>query len=210
MRLVYLFLGLAAVFLGGWWIFGSGFEELGAAGGGFRGWMAGGGREWGWLVGIGLLTADLILPVPGTLVMSALGYVYGPFMGGLLAGIGSILAGLTGYGLGRLVGVGRARRFLGEKDFERGKELFVHRGGWMVAMSRAIPILPEVISCVAGLMAMPFRRYLIALACGSIPMGFLFAMIGATGVDHPEVAIGLSIAIPGLLWMISRKFRMSG
>ncbi len=32
---------------------------------------------WAWLVGIGLLIIDLFLPIPGTVVMSALGLIYG-------------------------------------------------------------------------------------------------------------------------------------
>jgi len=54
-----------------------------------RGWGA-----WGWLAVIGLLISDLVLPIPATPVMSAAGYLYGTFIGGLLSAIGSF----AGYG----------------------------------------------------------------------------------------------------------------
>ena len=77
----------------------------------------------------------------------------------------------------------------------------------MVALSRALPILPEVISCTAGLVRMPFRRFVVALACGSVPMGFLFAAIGNSGRDAPGWAVALSVVIPGVLWLAAAKIR---
>ena len=44
---------------------------------------------WPWLGGIVLLTADILLPMPATVVMSALGAIYGPFIGGAAAAAGS-------------------------------------------------------------------------------------------------------------------------
>ena len=62
-----------------------------------RGWLAEYGMRWGWLAAMGLLVADLILPVPATGVMSALGYVYGTWWGGLAGAAGSFLSGVGAY-----------------------------------------------------------------------------------------------------------------
>jgi uncharacterized membrane protein YdjX (TVP38/TMEM64 family) len=40
---------------------------------------------WAWAVGIALIWADLVLPVPQTVVIAALGIIYGTVLGGLLA-----------------------------------------------------------------------------------------------------------------------------
>ena len=48
---------------------------------------------WGWAVVIGLLIGDLFLPIPATGVMSAAGYVYGPWIGGIISVTGSFLSG---------------------------------------------------------------------------------------------------------------------
>jgi uncharacterized membrane protein YdjX (TVP38/TMEM64 family) len=40
---------------------------------------------WAWLVGIGLLLSDLVQPIPGTAIMAALGFIYGPVIGGLIS-----------------------------------------------------------------------------------------------------------------------------
>ncbi|MFZ4767701.1 MAG: hypothetical protein ACOYMN_22360, partial [Roseimicrobium sp.] len=39
---------------------------------------------WGWLGGLALLVSDLILPIPSTVIISALGLAYGWAVGGLL------------------------------------------------------------------------------------------------------------------------------
>jgi uncharacterized membrane protein YdjX (TVP38/TMEM64 family) len=160
---------------------------------------------WGWLAGIALLMTDLVLPIPSTVVMSALGFVYGPLVGGALAAAGSWLAGMLAYGLCRLLGPGVARRLVGEKDLARGQAVFARIGGWLVAWSRWLPVLQETIACMAGLTRMPFGAFALALACGCLPMGFAFAAIGHAGVANPALAITLSAALPPILWLVSRR-----
>ena len=41
--------------------------------------------------------ADLVLPVPQTVVIAALGLIYGTVLGGLLGSLGLITGGLLGY-----------------------------------------------------------------------------------------------------------------
>jgi uncharacterized membrane protein YdjX (TVP38/TMEM64 family) len=198
MRLVFLMVTLAVFFLLGWWAFGEGLEEA---------WNVErladrfeAARSWAWLAGILLLIADLLLPIPGTVVMSALGAVYGFWIGGLISAIGAMLAGMFGYGVGRFFNEEFAKRWLGEEDFEKGRNLFKKSGAWVLATSRALPILPEVLSCMAGLLRMPFGKFMVALACGSVPMGFLFAWIGTVGREQPAWGLAFSLGVPALLW----------
>ncbi len=72
-------------------------------------------------------------------------------------------------------------------------------------LSRWMPILPEAVSCLAGLTKMRWRTFLIALACGSFPMGFVFAAVGHLGQERPGLALGLSALIPVLLWLVAAK-----
>ena len=205
MRLLLWFAGLGLTVLMIWMIWGGRWEEQFTFAGSVR-WLESAG-SWAWAAGILLLAGDLVLPVPGTVVISALGYIYGVWVGGLLAAAGLGTAGLLGYGAGRLFGERFARRWLGDADFEKGKTFFARGGGWAVAISRALPILPEVSSCTAGLVRMPFRRFVVALACGSVPTGFLFAAIGSVGRDAPGWAVGLSLLIPAALWWAVRTIR---
>lgn len=203
MRLVLWFVALAALVLGIWLVWGGRWDEQFTFAGSVK-WLESAG-PWAWAAGILLLIGDLALPVPGTIVISALGFIYGTLLGGVVASAGLIAAGMLGYGLGRLCGEKFARRWLGDGDYEKGARLFAKSGGWVVALSRALPILPEVISCTAGLVRMPFKRFAVALACGSVPMGFLFAAIGQAGHQAPGWAFGLSLLVPALLWLAASR-----
>ena len=172
---------------------------------GARAWMAGYGAGAG-VAGIGLLVADILLPIPSTLVMSALGLTYGPLIGGLYAATGSALAALIAYGLSRWLGRPLAVRIAGEAGLREGENFFATGGAWLVACSRCLPILPEAVACLAGLTRMPFRTFLLAVLCGSLPMGFIFAAIGALGQDDPAWALALSVVVPALLWLGARRW----
>ncbi len=172
---------------------------------GSRTWMAQFGF-WAWLAGIGLLIADIALPVPSTIVMSALGLTYGWFMGGCLASTGSFLSGLVAYTFCRWLGRPAARWIAGEEALSRCEIIFEKRGGWLIALSRWMPVLPEATACLAGLVKMDFRSFVISLACGALPVGFAFAAIGALGNSHPGWAIALSGLVPIGLWTASKSF----
>lgn len=168
-------------------------------------WLADYGR-WAWAAGILLLASDLVLPIPATAVMAGLGFVYGPLWGGLIGTAGGLLGGALGYGLCRAFGRPLALRVLGREDLEQGERLFARAGGWLVVLSRWLPILPEVIACMAGLSRMPVRTFVIALLCGSAPLGFAFAAIGHAGVEHPVLALALSALAPPILWLAVRPY----
>ena len=164
-----------------------------------RGWGA-----LGWLAVMGLLVADLFLPIPATPVMSAAGFLYGTFVGGIISATGSFAAGMAGYGLCRAFGRGIAVRLAGEDELAQHETLFHRSGPWLVAASRWLPLLPEVISCLAGLTRMPLRIFAVSLACGAVPMGFVFAAIGSSGREQPRLALTLSVLVPPVLWLAVR------
>lgn len=194
-----LFLGIILPFV----IWGERFDKTLSLEGA-RGWMEDYG-SWAWAAGILLLISDIVLPVPSTVVMSALGWKYGWWLGGLFAATGSMLAGVIAYAACRWMGRGAARWIAGEEGLKRGEEIFALRGGWLVALSRWMPVLPEAIACLAGLSNMRWRVFLPALICGSLPTGFAFAAIGHLGQNDPSTAITLSCIVPVLLWFGAMK-----
>jgi uncharacterized membrane protein YdjX (TVP38/TMEM64 family) len=204
LRLFFIFVGLAALVLIPFAIWGESFERAFSQTGAIE-WLSRYGR-FAWAAGIGLLVMDLFLPVPATAVMAALGYVYGPLAGGLIGALGSCLSGALAYTLCRALGQPAARRLLGPKGLAEGERLFARVGGWLVVLSRWLPVLPEVVACMAGLTRMPIRTFGLALVCGSTPLAFAFAAVGHAGVERPLLAIGLSALLPPLLWLAVQPY----
>ncbi|MBL8797570.1 MAG: VTT domain-containing protein, partial [Planctomycetia bacterium] len=155
---------------------------------------------WAWLVGIGLIVADLVLPVPSTAVIAGLGMLYGPWLGGLLGGLGSILAGLVAYGGCRLLGEQFCHFLAGEANLVRLNRFFGRYGLWAIALSRWMPLLPEALCCLAGMARMRASHFLISLGCGSLAMGMTFAFLGEAYHDRPIVGLFISALIPVLVW----------
>ncbi|MEI7836207.1 MAG: VTT domain-containing protein [Planctomycetota bacterium] len=158
-------------------------------------------RSYAWLIAIALLVADLFLPMPAPPVMATLGVIYGTVWGGLIGAGGSILAGLVAYGLARWAGY-KAARFLGsQRDIAALRRVFDTWGGGAIIISRALPVLPEVLTFLAGLAPMRFGRFCLALVLGSVPVGLLLAWAGnSAGVSATSLLI--LTAIPAGLWCL--------
>jgi uncharacterized membrane protein YdjX (TVP38/TMEM64 family) len=196
---------LLAGTIGPWLIWGEAFDRSFSLVGTLT-WL----RElgpWAAAAGVGLLVADIALPIPSTIVMSALGATYGFWVGSLLSILGSMLAGLTAYGLARWAGRPAAIWIAGEDSLVRTEELFARGGAWLVLTSRWLPILPEAVACLAGLARMPFRTFFWALTVGSVPLGLTFAWIGTLTEDREGLALALSAGLPIGAWLLSQRWR---
>ena len=159
-------------------------------------------RAVGWAAAVALLVSDLLLPIPNTIVMAALGAIYGPLVGGAVSTLGTCLSGLLGYGLARRFGPALANRFMADREAEAAEELFRRYGGIIVAGSRWLPVLPEAISCMAGLARMPLPNFGLALLCGAAPLGFTVAAIGYSGSDRPVLTLAACALLPLPLWFL--------
>ena len=156
--------------------------------------------RWAWAVGIALIWADLVLPIPQTVVITALGIIYGTALGGLVGSVGLITSGLLGYVLMRTSARRCVKRVVGRHALATMEGLFERAGAWAIVLTRSLPYsIPEAMVFLAGLAGMPMGRFAAALAVGSMPTAFAFAAIGAGWADQPTLALVVSYALPILL-----------
>lgn len=160
--------------------------------------------SWAWAVGIALIWADLVLPIPQTAAIAALGIIYGTLLGGLLGSLGLITGGLVGYGLMLTSARRLAQRLAGPRSLHKMESLFDRGGAWAIILTRSLPYsIPEAMVFLAGLAGMPMRQFTAALTIGSVPAAFAFAGIGAAWADQPIVALAVSYVLPILLLPIA-------
>jgi uncharacterized membrane protein YdjX (TVP38/TMEM64 family) len=153
-----------------------------------------------WALGIALIWADVVLPVPQTVVIVALGIIYGTLLGGLLGSLGLITGGLLGYALMRTSARRVVQRFVRARSLQKMERLFDQRGAWAIVFTRGFPYtVPEIIVFLAGLAGMPMRKFIAALTIGSVPIAFAFAAMGAGWADQPILALVVSYVLPILL-----------
>ncbi len=158
-------------------------------------------RPYAWAIIMLLLIGDLFLPVPSAPVVAMSGVLYGTFWGGLVGAAGSIMAGLVAYWLARLAGKRAARLLASEEDMADLQRFFDTWGVGGIIASRAMPVVPEVLTFMAGLARMHQGRFVLSLALGALPMGFLLAWTGqATGTSSGLLLV-LTL-IPAGLWCV--------
>jgi len=146
-----------------------------------------------------LLAADLFLPIPSSIVMTAGGSLLGfqtAFCANLL---GSLLCASLGYGLCRWLGRPFFLRVTNPGDLARAETFWTRYGGWGIVLSRALPMFTELVSCLAGLMRMKFFPFLGLTLLGSAPLSALYAWAGAKGATSGgSWAFLLAIAVSAL------------
>ena len=158
-------------------------------------------KSYAWIIAIVLLIADLLLPIPATPIMAMLGQIYGGFWGGIIGATGSILAGLTAYVLARFTSQKIRNKIASPKELEAFTDFFNKWGAAGIIASRVMPILPEILTLLAGLAKMNFKRFMACLLLGSISAGYFFAYAGDQAGQSSLMLVVLTGA-PILLWIL--------
>jgi uncharacterized membrane protein YdjX (TVP38/TMEM64 family) len=179
----------------------------------WQGWLDGvrastGGRAAAAAAIVAMLVVDLVVPVPSSVVMTAAGALLGPWLGALVSFVGALAAACVGFWACRVGGRGVARRLVGEADLERTRGWFERWGVYAIVVSRPIPMLTEVLSCLAGLTSLPFRTFLAASALGTAPICVVYAIAGSRGsVTDPLPLVVVALAVPAVGWFVARRVK---
>ncbi len=152
---------------------------------------------------VALLFADLFIAVPTLTIIILAGYFLGPILGANVALIGLFSAGIGGYLLSQTYGEKLVILIIKDSNQRRDAyETFRENGFVTILLSRALPILPEVSACMAGLTRMPFAKFLSAWLISTIPYAFIAAYAGSiSSLENPKPAILTAIGLSGFFWL---------
>ena len=158
------------------------------------------------VVMISLLAADLFLPIPSSLIMVLSGAAFGVLWGSLFSLIGSIGGEWLGFELVRGYGRAASSRLVGDDELERLSRIFARHGAAVVVVTRALPVVMETMSVVAGLSTMKRSSFLVASLLGTAPIVVVYAYAGAVWRETGSLlpAVIMLIAVAGLGWIIYR------
>ena len=154
----------------------------------------------------GLLTADLVLPVPSSVLSTAAGYLLGLWPGSLVTWTGMTGGCLIGYGLGATAGRKLTRRFVGDAELERASLARNRFGDWMIVIFRAVPVLAEASVLFAGVAQMPFRRFLLLAALSNLGIAVTYSAVGAYALEVELflLAFAGAILLPAVAMLVAR------
>jgi len=158
-----------------------------------------------------LLASDILLPIPSSLVMILSGAAFGVLWGSLVALVGSIGGEWLGFEAVRRYGRRASARIVGDDEIERLARVFARHGIAVVIVTRALPVVMETMSVVAGLSRMTRGAFLAASLVGTLPIVVVYAYAGAVSRQTGSLvpAVVMLIAVAGLGWVIYRA-RIAG
>jgi uncharacterized membrane protein YdjX (TVP38/TMEM64 family) len=146
---------------------------------------------------IGVLAADILLPVPSSLVATLGGASLGVVAGSGCGWLGLTLGSMAGWLLGRIAG---ARRLAGVDPSARAAIAARERrfGPLAVVLTRPLPILAETTAILAGAAGMPWRAFLAAAAPANLAIAFAWSLAGALGreADSLQWVAVAALAVP--------------
>lgn len=153
-----------------------------------------------------LLVADVVAPIPSSVVAVAAGSWLG-FGGGMLVCWVGLMGGcLLGYLLGVRAARPGSRSILGDAELARLDAAARRRGAWFLVTLRAVPVLAETSVIFAGTARMPLRRFLLVVALSNFGVAAGYAAIGAWAADIESflLAFAGSMLLPGFAWALGR------
>ena len=151
-----------------------------------------------WLFGVsgsGLLTLDILLPIPSSIVGTFLGARLGFWFGFIFTWCGLVAGNLAGFSIARYASV-QFRSWL--PPFPSTTTQAV------VFLSRPVPVLAEAVALAAGTTEMPIRQFLFLSAAGNAIYAAVLCGNGATLLPDNLVGPGLIIpmALPVIAWLL--------
>lgn len=159
---------------------------------------------------VGVLAADLLLPVPSSLVATIGGAVLGIPLGTLCAWLGMTGGSLAGWALGRMAGGAAIARL--PADERIAIEAWQARlGPLAVLLTRPLPLAAEAAALLAGATGMGVRGFLAAAATGNFVVALVWSVTGALGrqFDGMAAAAIWSLLAPSAAawWLLRRRSR---
>lgn len=155
---------------------------------------------------IGLLAADIVLPVPSS-VLSTFGGVFLGFPAGTAVSFVGMSAGCgIGYMTSRIWGRPMANVLLGSGEVARLEALFGRYGNWVLIGARAVPVLAEASVIVAGVGRCPPYRFAALTSLANLGISIVYAFTGAYASDVGSFGLAFvaALAVPLIAMFVFR------
>jgi len=158
------------------------------------------------LLVIGLLSTDILLPVPSSVISTLSGWQIGWCYGTLATWTGMNLGAVFGFALSRRWGRPFALWFSKGVDLDRMQDVSDRYGPLVLLMTRAVPVFAEASVLIAGIHRLAWRRFLPAVLLSNLGIAIAYAAFGDYARQHQwlPLALGAAVAVPVLVAAAAR------
>lgn len=148
-----------------------------------------------------LLACDMLLPIPSTPLITLSGARLGWATGALCSTVGLTLGASVGFFIARHGGRAAARAWLPSAELASLEQRLDPGAPWLLFATRAVPLLAETTTLLAGLSRAPALPCLLSLGTGNAIVATIYAIAGDWGASTEYLwgLVVLSGLIPALL-----------
>lgn len=157
---------------------------------------------WSAAISAGLTVAQAVIaPLPGNVITITNGLVFGPLWGSLLSWMSTLLGSSICFLLAKRFGRPFAGKIVGD-SLQGAEKFFQQYGLQAVFVVRIMPFVPfDAVSYGAGLVGVPFSRFLLATGIGIIPSVIVYSYIGTmiAGIYWWVLITLLTVSLIGII-----------
>lgn len=157
---------------------------------------------------VGLLAADILLPVPSSMVSTLAGHQFGTWGGTAISWLGMSVGAVGAFALARWLGPPLVERFVGEKDRGPMERWIARSGAAVIVLARAVPLLAEASVLLVGANRLDWTRFLPAVLLSNLGISLGYAAFGDYAHQRQwlPAAIGVAVAAPVLATLMMRRW----
>ena len=158
---------------------------------------------------VALLSTDILLPVPSSLVSTLAGGHLKPLAATLVSWLGLNLGAAFGFWLSRTWGRPLAERLASRTDLERTERLADRYATGALVLTRGLPILAEAMVLWMGIQRLAWRRFWPPVLASNLGLAIGYSALGhyASHQQWLPLAASVSVALPLLAtwWFVRRR-----
>ncbi len=160
---------------------------------------------WGVLASIGLMVLHSFVPFPAELLAIANGMIYGLFWGTAVTWTGAMLGAYLAFGSARVLGRPFVDLMVSKKNLHVLDEWVATRGGWIIFVSRFMPIIAfNLVNYAAGLTRVSWWTFSWATGLGILPLTTLMVFMGDR-IDRMDWRWWLAIVLGGIALCVALR-----
>jgi uncharacterized membrane protein YdjX (TVP38/TMEM64 family) len=156
---------------------------------------------------VAILSIDVLLPVPSSVVSTFAGWQLGVAGGTLASWLGLTAGAVVGFALARAIGRPLAERLVERDDLARLQLLSERYGTKAIVLCRALPVLAEASVLLVGAMSLSWTKFFVPAALANLGIALAYSILGSYSAERNLLvwAIAGSVALPLLATALVRR-----
>ena len=156
---------------------------------------------------IGLLSTDILLPIPSSVISTMSGWQLGWWRGTLATWTGMTIGAAVGFALARRWGHRIALWFSKPEDLVQARDLSNRFGPLILVITRGMPVFAEASVLMAGIHGLSWRKFFPAVVLSNLGIAVAYSVFG----DYAEknqwlpLALGIAVAVPILVAAVGQR-----